>query len=65
MLSPWLFGGGGSTGAGYLSALLIGILIFGHSFGPGSQGKTMAALPYPTEFRGTGMGWTEAMPRLG
>lgn len=65
MLSLWLFGGHGSSGAGYLSALLIAILIFGHSFGPGSQGKTMAALSYPTEFRGTGMGWTEAMSRVG
>lgn len=52
-------------GSGYLSALLIGLLIFGHSFGPGAQGKTMAALSYPTEFRGVGMGWSEAMSRMG
>ncbi|MGH3345246.1 MAG: MFS transporter [Carbonactinosporaceae bacterium] len=49
----------------YLSALLIGLFIFGHSFGPGSQGKTMAALSYPTEFRGVGMGWAESMSRVG
>lgn len=53
------------TGNGYLSAALIGLLIFGHSFGPGAQGKTMGALSYPTEYRGAGMGWTEAMSRLG
>jgi putative MFS transporter len=49
----------------YISALLIGVFILGHSFGPGSQGKTMAALSYPTEFRGTGTGWAEAMSRVG
>jgi MFS family permease len=48
-----------------LSAFLIGIFMFGHSFGPGSQGKTMAALSYPTELRGTGTGWAEAMSRVG
>ncbi len=49
----------------YISALLIGIFIFGHSFGPGSQGKTMAALSYPTELRGVGMGWAESVSRAG
>lgn len=49
----------------YISALLIGIFIFGHSFGQGSQGKTMAALSFPTEFRGVGMGWVESMSRVG
>ena len=48
-----------------LSAFLIGVFIFGHSFGPGAQGKTMAALSFPTEFRGTGTGWAEAMSRVG
>lgn len=49
----------------YLGALLIGLFIFGHSFGPGSQGKTMAALSYPTNLRGTGTGWAETMSRVG
>jgi predicted MFS family arabinose efflux permease len=49
----------------YLGALLVGVFIFGHSFGPGSQGKTMAALSYPTQFRGVGTGWAEAMSRVG
>lgn len=53
------------TGSGYLAALLIGALIFGHAFGPGAQGKTMAALSYPTAFRGAGMGWAESMSRVG
>lgn len=49
----------------YAGALLIGLFIFGHSFGPGSQGKTMAALSYPTNLRGTGTGWAETMSRVG
>ena len=49
----------------YLGALLIGFFIFGHSFGPGSQGMTMATLSYPTEFRGIGSGWGQSMVRVG
>ncbi len=49
----------------YLGALLIGIFIFGHSFGPGSQGMTMATLSYPTQFRGVGSGWGQTMVRVG
>src|SRR5829696_4120048 len=49
----------------YLAALLIGTFIFGHSFGPGSQGLTMATLSYPTQFRGVGSGWGQTMVRVG
>ncbi|MFI8596958.1 MFS transporter [Rothia koreensis] len=49
----------------YLAATLVGAFIFGHSFGPGAQGKTMATLSYPTDLRGTGTGWAEACSRLG
>ncbi|MBB5158886.1 MFS transporter [Saccharopolyspora phatthalungensis] len=55
----------GKTSWAYVSALLVGLLIFGHSFGPGAQGKTMAALSYPTEIRGAGMGWAEGVSRVG
>lgn len=55
----------GETSWVYLPALLVGLLIFGHSFGPGAQGKTMAALSYPTEIRGIGMGWAEGVSRVG
>ncbi|WP_152351342.1 MFS transporter [Brachybacterium subflavum] len=51
--------------APYLAAMLVGAFIFGHSFGPGSQGKTMATLSYPTDLRGTGTGWAEACSRVG
>lgn len=49
----------------YLIALLLGMFIMAHSFGPGSQGKSIAALSYPTELRGLGTGWAEAMSRVG
>ncbi|MBW4049353.1 MAG: MFS transporter [Proteobacteria bacterium] len=46
-------------------ALLIGLMILGHSFGPGAQGMTMAALSYPTRIRGAGTGWGQGMVRVG
>jgi MFS transporter, putative metabolite transport protein len=47
-----------------VEALILGIFILAHSFGPGSQGKTMAAMSFPTEFRGVATGWAEAMSRV-
>lgn len=49
----------------YFAAILVGAFVFGHSFGPGAQGKTMATLSYPTDLRGTGTGWAEACSRVG
>lgn len=48
-----------------IAALLIGLFIFGHSFGPGAQGMTMATLSYPTRIRGVGTGWGQSMVRVG
>lgn len=48
-----------------ITALLIGLFIFGHSFGPGAQGMTMATLSYPTRIRGIGTGWGQSMVRIG
>ncbi len=48
-----------------LRGLLVGLMILGHSFGPGSQGMTMAALSYPTRIRGVGTGWGQGMVRVG
>jgi len=56
-----LMGGHG----GYAAAGLIAAFIFGQSAGPGPQGKTMAALSYPTPLRGAATGWNEAMSRVG
>ncbi|GAA4972104.1 MFS transporter [Pseudonocardia tropica] len=44
---------------------VVGILMFGHAFGPGPQSKTLAALSYPTEYRGLGTGWAETAGRVG
>jgi len=55
----------GTSAGGFVAAFLVGLFIFGHSFGPGSQGKTMAALSFPTSLRGTGTGFAEAMSRVG
>lgn len=49
----------------YLQALVIGMFIFGHSFGPGAQGMTVATLSFPTEIRGLGSGWGQTMVRIG
>lgn len=49
----------------YAQALLIGMFIFGHSFGPGAQGMSMATLSYPASIRGLGSGWGQTMVRVG
>jgi putative MFS transporter len=46
-------------------AFLIGLFIFGHAFGPGAQGMTMATLSFPTRIRGIGTGWGQSMVRIG
>lgn len=59
-----LYFGGPHLSLGVI-ALLIGLFIFGHSFGPGAQGMTMATLSYPTRIRGVGTGWGQSMVRIG
>lgn len=49
----------------WLSALPIAVFIFGHSAGPGAQGKTIAANSYPTDLRPLGTGAAEAASRIG
>ena len=49
----------------WISTALVALFVFGQSFGPGPQGKTMAALSYPTRLRGTGTGFAESMSRVG
>ncbi|TDF97086.1 MFS transporter [Paenibacillus piri] len=57
----------GMTGNQYIaiSTILLAAFIFGHAFGPGSQGMTMATLSYPTELRGLGTGWGQGITRAG
>ena len=46
-------------------AIILGLFVFFHSFGQGSQGMTMGTLSYPTSIRGSGAGFTQAMIRVG
>jgi MFS family permease len=62
LLAIWV---GGSQMALSAVAILVGAFIFGHSFGPGAQGMTMATLSYPTRIRGIGSGWGQSMVRVG
>lgn len=57
----------GTVGNAYIgiSAVLLAAFIFGHAFGPGSQGMTMATLSYPTELRGLGTGFGQGITRVG
>jgi len=48
-----------------ISVVLLAAFIFGHAFGPGSQGMTMATLSYPTELRGIGAGFGQGVTRVG
>jgi MFS family permease len=49
----------------YVVGVLIGLFIFGHAFGPGAQGMTMATLSFPARIRGSGAGWGQTMVRVG
>ncbi|MEN1969887.1 MFS transporter [Lentibacillus sp. N15] len=49
----------------WLTVALISLFIFGHSAGPGPQGKTIGTLSYPTILRGYGTGFVEASSRVG
>jgi MFS family permease len=48
-----------------VTAVLLGLFIFFHSSGPGSQGMTMATLSFPPNIRGVGTGFTQGMLRVG
>ncbi|AMM31589.1 MFS transporter [Sinomonas atrocyanea] len=53
------------TASPYLIGAMLALFIFGHSFGPGAQGKSYAALSFPTNLRGVGTGAAEAASRVG
>jgi hypothetical protein len=46
----------GASLPGPAIGLLASMFIFGHAFGPGAQGVTMATLPFPPRIRGIGAG---------
>ncbi len=62
LLALWLAGSGLPP---WFAAPLYGLFIFGHAFGPGSQGMTIATISYPTSVRGLGSGWGQGMVRVG
>lgn len=47
------------------TAAFVALFLFGHAFGPGPQGMAMGALSFPTAFRGSAIGWTQGMLRIG
>ncbi len=48
-----------------LAAVFVSLFLLGHSLGPGPQGMAMAALSFPTMLRGSAIGWTQGMLRVG
>jgi MFS family permease len=44
---------------------ILGVFLFFHAFGQGTQGMTIATLSYPTSIRGAGTGWAQTMTRIG
>jgi MFS family permease len=58
--------GSGATGwLVWFGAFLLGVFIFSHAFGPGTQGQTFAAMSYPASLRGTGIGTVQIFNRIG
>lgn len=48
-----------------INTFLVGLFLFGHSSGPGTQGKTIAALSFPTDLRSQATGFVESVSRIG
>jgi len=58
--------GNGATGwVVWFGAFLLGVFIFSHAFGPGTQGQTFAAMSYPASLRGVGIGTVQIFNRIG
>ncbi len=49
----------------WLSLMLLGLIIFSHSAGPGGLGMTIATLSYPPSIRPAGIGFARAIMRCG
>ncbi len=57
--------GASSGGSPWLSILLLGLIIFFHSSGPGGLGMTIATMSYPPCIRPAGIGFARAIMRTG
>ncbi|WP_078900347.1 MFS transporter [Streptomyces sp. SBT349] len=60
-----VFGKGSFTGSIWIAAVFLGMFIFSHACGPGTQGVVLATMSYPTSFRGAGVGFAQIGNRLG
>ncbi|MFE9003327.1 MFS transporter [Streptomyces sp. NPDC007875] len=60
-----LFGKEPFDGAIWIAALFLGVFIFSHAAGPGTQGAVIATLSYPTSIRGVGVGFAQFGNRIG
>ncbi len=49
----------------WFALAMLCLFLFGHSAGQGQTGMTMAALSYPTSFRGAGTGFNQGILRCG
>ncbi|HVW34274.1 MAG TPA: MFS transporter [Acidimicrobiia bacterium] len=48
-----------------LEALMVALFMVGHTIGPGPQGMAYGTLSFPTAIRGSAVGWTQGMLRVG
>lgn len=53
------------TGSVVVFGVLLGLFVFFHAYGPGTQGGTQTTLSYPTSLRGIGNGVGNAIDRVG
>lgn len=60
-----VLGGAPFPGAIWCACLFLGIFIFGHAAGPGTQGVVLATMSYPTSIRGAGVGFAQIGNRSG
>jgi MFS family permease len=56
---------GHALGSLVLQGVMLGMFMLGHTTGPGPQGMAYAALSFPTPIRGSAVGWTQGMLRVG
>ena len=52
-------------GSIWAAAVCLGVFIFGHAAGPGTQGVVIATMSYPTSIRGAGVGFIQVGNRIG
>lgn len=58
-------GAGRATDSVVLSAVMVALFMIGHTIGPGPQGMAYGTLSFPTQIRGSAVGWTQGMLRVG